>query len=293
MKAVKILGVVVGAIVALIVVIVVLALVGIDQAAKIGIERGATYALGVDTTLDSADIGVFSGEFGMSGLTVSNPDGYTSPHFLSLGTGEVNVSYESLSSDLITLPLLSLSTIDVHLDKKDGSSNYQTILDNLKRFETSEEPPPADTGQESQKFVIEELTISDITVHAAVVGSAKTTAKVDSITLKNVGSGGKPVDMGQLTGVIIKSLMAAAITAGAEEFPAAVLGELESGLGGLESLGDLGVSVTAEIGGVTQELGSLLGDLGEGVGETLDDVGGAVEDAAKGIGDLFGGGDDK
>ena len=51
----------------------------IDAFAKKGIEAGGTYCLGVPTTLDSANIGIVSGMFGLQGLTVANPEGYESP----------------------------------------------------------------------------------------------------------------------------------------------------------------------------------------------------------------------
>ena len=57
----------------------------IDRIAKAGVEKGATYALGVPTTLKSADVGVFAGTFAMSGLNVANPEGFDKePHFLKL-----------------------------------------------------------------------------------------------------------------------------------------------------------------------------------------------------------------
>ena len=51
----------------------------IDTIAKTAIERGATYALGVETTLGSADVGLLSGTFSMGDLTVANPAGFESP----------------------------------------------------------------------------------------------------------------------------------------------------------------------------------------------------------------------
>ena len=76
----------------LVVIVVGAAFFYVDSIAKGAIERGATYALGVNTTLGSADVGLLSGEFSMSGLDVDNPEGFVEAHFLRLGTGYVSVS---------------------------------------------------------------------------------------------------------------------------------------------------------------------------------------------------------
>ncbi|MDX1682749.1 MAG: hypothetical protein R3336_06495, partial [Phycisphaeraceae bacterium] len=48
----------------------------IDSIAATAVERGGTYALGVDTRLADADVGIFAGEVTLDGLTVDNPEGF-------------------------------------------------------------------------------------------------------------------------------------------------------------------------------------------------------------------------
>ena len=107
----------------------------IDRLAKMAVERGSTYALGVPTTLDSARVGVFSGQMGMTSLNVANPRNFSAPHFLKLKTGQIDVSLSSLRQDTVVIPLLELKGVDVNLEKKSGQSNYQVILDNLKKLD--------------------------------------------------------------------------------------------------------------------------------------------------------------
>ena len=87
MKLIKRIKWIVGAFVVVVVVLVVVVFLWIDHLAKMGIEKGSTYALGVDTTVDSVDIGILAGRSELSGLTVSNPKGFQTSHFLSLGNG--------------------------------------------------------------------------------------------------------------------------------------------------------------------------------------------------------------
>ena len=85
----KKLAILVGGLVIVLVAVVVIAFVSIDAIARAGIERGATFALGVPTTLGSANIGILSGEFTMSGLDVTNPEGFDGDYFLQLDEGFV------------------------------------------------------------------------------------------------------------------------------------------------------------------------------------------------------------
>lgn len=309
MKIVKVLVVVLVILVVAVAVVTAVALANLDRAAKIGIERGGTYALGVDTTLAGADIGVMSGTFSMNDLVVANPAGFTTPHFFALGLGNVRVSYGSLMEDTIILPELKLDGIDVYLDKEEGGSNYQKIMENLKRFESDEAPTePQDDGAPGKKLIIEKLDITGITVHAEVIGSQPTTVAVDAIHLTNVGSeGGDSLELAGVAAVVVKAVMLAAVQAGAGVFPDAVLGELQNGLAGLDSLSDLGIGIGAEFGGAVQDLGGLADDLSKGViksaedlsgglndaanqiGDQIEDAGKGLEDAAKGLGGLFGG----
>ena len=164
---IKKLGLVAGALVVVLVAIVMLVFMSIDSIAKAAIERGSTYALGVQTTLGSADIGILSGEFAMFGLDVANPDGFESDHFLQLGEGFLAVSLGSLREDTVEVPTLALTGIDINLEKRDGKANYKIITDNLKRFE-SEDPgdqgAQADAGEPGKRFVVHEIIIRDVNV---------------------------------------------------------------------------------------------------------------------------------
>ncbi len=161
----------------------------IDTIAKTAIERGATYALGVKTTLGSADVGLLSGTFSMGDLTVANPAGFESPHFTHLQEGGVEVAFGSLREETVELPTLTLSGLDIHLDKSEGKANYDVILENLSRFESGDDVEKETDGK---KFVINEILIQRIVVHVQLlpIGGdlTKLDVPIDEVRLRNVGS---------------------------------------------------------------------------------------------------------
>lgn len=287
MKILKILLVLVLVIVLALAGLIAFALYSIDTIAKQAVERGSTYALDVPTTLDSADVGVFAGTFDMRGLTVSNPQGFSAPHFLALSEGGVSVAVDSLQSDLIELPTLTLTGIDVHLQREGGKANYQTIIDNLKRFESgSKTPPDPDSPSASKKFVIRRVEIRDVNVHAQLLplGGSATTADVNipEIVLTDIGSGGEPVSVSQLIGIVTKAILSSAAQLGGGLIPADIASELTSGLSGLTSLSDLGVNVAADL---SDAVGEMHKGLEEGAQKAIEgaqeDVKKAVDDAAE------------
>jgi uncharacterized protein involved in outer membrane biogenesis len=300
-KPLKIAAIVVLALIVLVGAGVVVALVFADSLAKKGIEAGGTYALGVNTRVDGVSLHVFSGRMSMSGLDVANPAGFASPHFLGMKKGDVAVSLGSLQQDVVEIPTLTLSGIDVNLERGAAGSNYGTILDNLKKLQGSG-PAPASGGSE-KKLVIRELTIDGIAIHADMLGApgqigqainsaAKINIPIDRIQLKDVGKtgsgvGGSGVSMQELSSIIVQAVLAAAADKGGGILPADLLGDLKGGLSALGGLKDLSVSVVGKAGEAAGQLGGAVGKIGEGAGKALNDAGKGIAD---GIGGLFGGG---
>jgi hypothetical protein len=251
----------------------------IDAIARQAVERGGTYALGVNTTLRKADVKVFSGAVTLNGLRVDNPEGFAADHFLRLGEGDVAVSLASLRQEVVRLPTLTLKTIDVNLEKKDGKANYRVILDNLKKL-SGDRPTEG-----AQKYVIETVDIRRVTVHVTALGQ-NLDVPIDRIRLKNVGSGegADGLPMAELTGVIVKAVFQAVVQKAGGVIPADVLNDLSSGvkeLANLDRLAEIAdVEVVSDVAGkAAEEIGAKAGDI--------------ADKAKEGLGGLLGGDKDK
>ncbi|MEC9374178.1 MAG: hypothetical protein VYC34_10060, partial [Planctomycetota bacterium] len=291
MKILKILLGVVIAIVLLLVLLVVLAFAMIDSAARAGVEYGASYALGVDTTLQSADVKLFAGEFEMDGLEVSNPEGFSRPHFMVLGNGALAVSLESLQTEVVRVPSFSLSNVELALQKADGKTNYGVILDNLKRFESGEKPPPDPNKQSGKKVAIDEIVITDVKVHVDLAPAGGELTKLDvtipEIRLTDVGQGGaKPLEVAEVVGVLTKAILEAVVQTAGDQLPAAIVGELQNGLSQLSSLGDMGIGMASDAAAQVEQIA---GEAVQGVQTGVEEATKGIEDAVKGVGGLLGG----
>jgi hypothetical protein len=231
----------------------------------------------------------------MSGLDVANPEGFSSPHFLTLGNGGVAVSLGTLNSKTVELPELNLTDIDVNLQKSGGKANYKVILDNLKRLESGGKPKQPKAGSGGGKdFVIKKVEIRNITAHVDLLPIGGEASKVDvtvpEIVLTDVGEGGVP--MSQLVNVLTQAILTAIVKTGGGLIPGDILGDLQGQLGQLSGLGDVGVKVLDNAGQVVEQFGKSaegLEDAAKKAGEAVEGAKKGAEDAIEGVKGLLGG----
>lgn len=297
----------------LILAVVVLGVVGmasgvmyIDRIARLGVEAGATYALGVKTTLGGMDVGILTGSVALSKLHIANPQGFDTPHFMDLSHGSMAVSLGTLTSDTVTLPELKLGGLDLNLERKGTASNYKVILDELKKFEskgegaasgkaTTAEPGPSGGGK---KFVVKQVVIDGVKVQVNLlpVGGnlSRVPIVVPRIELNDVGTGpGGGVEMGKLVGIVLRAVLDSVVRSGGGLIPDDMAGELRAGLDALGNLGGVSAKVigdvTTVVDGQVKKLGELSADSLKKLGSGAGDLGEGVKDAGKKITDGLGG----
>ncbi|MCX5662650.1 MAG: hypothetical protein NTW19_23465 [Planctomycetota bacterium] len=252
----------------------------LDTIARIGVEKAATSALGVSTTLDSMSLRLVRGECALKGLKVSNPSGFDSTHFMTLKSGDIAVAPASLLEPKVVIPEVKLSGIDVNMELKNGKANYQVILDSVKQ--TQGQGTSGGSGGSGKKFVIKKLVIEDVTVHAALVpvGGDLTRAKIvlDRIELTNIGEGSaNGVELAQVASEVTRAILQAVSAKAGGILPPEMLQGLGNGLAGVTKLGQ---QTTQAVAGTVKEVGKAVTEIGKGVGEV-----------GKGIGGIFGGKD--
>ncbi len=277
----------------------------IDKLAKSAVEYGGTYAMGVETTVDTMDVGLAKGTVEMGGLSIDNPSGFDTGHFFTLANTSASFDLESISADAYIVPTIHLTGINVILDKGQDPSNYNQILENLARFE-SDESAPADKSKEGKNVIIKSLILEDINIHVAnmpgvslLVGDVA--INIPKIELNNIGEQ-ESMKAGDIFNLVIKTVLAAAVESGGGIIPNDVLGELVNGLSDLSSLSDLGINaisdlnldevmngtmsgVTDQIENVTKELENVTEDVQDKVDDTVKEATDAVDDAVKDVSD--------
>ena len=175
-----------------------------DAATVWGIEYSGEYATGQATEVESASLAMWDQELNLEGLKVANPEGFEAEHFLQIERGDVAVGASSLMEDQVVVPSLTLSGVDLVLEKRDGKFNYQQIMEHMEGLSQPDQP--------GRRYIIHDLRITDITVHSNALptgeGEALRTFKLPDIHLTDVGSDTEAgVLLPQLSGLVVESLM--------------------------------------------------------------------------------------
>lgn len=306
-KILKIVAVVALLLIVAVVGIVVIALGQVDKIAKMAIERGGTYAMQVDTTVDSVDVNITGGTASMVGLNIANPAGFDTSHFLRMADANASMNIETINSDTIVMPSITLNGIDVILDKGGNPSNYNTILNSLKRFESADQGGGSGTstpaGEGGKKLIINSLKLQDINIRVAnmpgislAVGDVA--VNIPEIELRDVGKD-KSMTTAEVINLVVKTVLAAAIEAGGGIIPGDVLGELGNGLAGLSSLGDLGIEALGDLkldeamSGMQEQVEKATENVQQQLDDVTKDVEKKIDDATNEIKNIFGGGKKK
>lgn len=269
------------------------------------VEKGGTHVLGVETELDGASVGVFSGELGLSGLSVANPPGFEREHFLGLEKAAMQVSLGSLTGERVEAPLLLLEGVSLDLERSGDSSNYGTILDHLEKMggEAENEPPSEEKDGTSKRFVIRQVVLRDISAHvklSALGQDFAQTVTLPELTLDNVGNDEQ--SLRSLVSQIVTKVLEAAVANLDGIVPAELLGDLRGKVADLQALGaDLQAEAQEKIddalqqaqGRVDEAVQQAQGELEKAKQQATGEVQGALDkgkqELEKGLGGLLGG----
>lgn len=189
---------------------------GIDAIVKRSIEAGTTYATGVPTRVEAVDVGLFSGRMDVGRLEIANPPGYNSPYFFRLNSLNLALNPRSLLEATVRVPELTIEGARVNLERAGATSNFNAILDNVRRVsadtDKTEEPPP-DEGGPDTRFIIDRLRISRVSARAILareLGESGTLeVSVPPLTLENIGADSGGVTLAQLAALITRELLVA------------------------------------------------------------------------------------
>lgn len=142
----------------------------LGSAVKAGIEGYAPKLTGTPVTLASASVSPLSGAGSISGLTVGNPEGFTSPRAIYLGEVALDVDPMSLTSEAVHIERIYISQPEFTYERTLKGGNMEKILENLQAATASDTPPPTEEG-EPIKMIIDEVIIENGQVSLGVAGT--------------------------------------------------------------------------------------------------------------------------
>ena len=153
-----------------------------------------------DLRIKDVGISLFSGEAKLKDFYLGNPKGFKSPVAMSVGAIYVNIDEKSITRNPIIIDRVEVVRPEITYEKKGGTDNFQTILDNVKKgVETSKSSSSSkEATKESpgKKLVIKNFIVTDgkvnMEVYTPAGSSISASASLPKIQLKDIGekSGG-------------------------------------------------------------------------------------------------------
>lgn len=210
----------------------------LDKILKGAIEGAGTELLGVPVTVTSVDLDLKSGMGQISGVSIANPPGYKAVNAFKLDNIRLGLDLSSMRSQPIVIRELNIQSPVVDLEvNEQGSSNMQTLLDNIKQNSAKtdekaaeEQPSQEETGtKEPVKLSFTKLAITGVTVNGVVPGQEPTQVVLPDIVKENVG-GTEGLTPAQVGGVIIGDIAAQSLQAVVEKKLSEKMEEAAQGL---------------------------------------------------------------
>jgi len=211
---------VVGGIVLLLAIIVWQVAANLDSIVAGVIEDEGSQALKTDVRVSGVSIDLKAGKAGIAGLTIANPDGYSSAKLFDLEGIEVDLDLSSLSDDVLIIESIRIQNPKVNFEvDKAGENNMQTLLNNIE----SEASEGGDAAEgEALKMIITKLEFSGGQLRATseLKPGEELDLKLGAIKMSNIGKpeGGVTADVvaqeitSELAGVILTAVAKAGIT---------------------------------------------------------------------------------
>ena len=250
----------------------------IDPIAKSAVQSGASAALGVKTSLKTISVRPLRGTVVMNGLTIANPEGFSSVHLMDADRFEVEVATASLLSDTVEIRRLELDGLEVHIEQKLPFSNVAKIMKNIKSS-SAEKDKDKSAGK---KVEIELVSIKNVVAHfhlPAVMGKAKIVeVEVPLIELKNVSSDKGSSVAGQLVAQLFPAILSSIIKNGQGLVPTEFLNDLDSQV--LDLAGALGGERLEQIKSIGESLKKTpVKPLGKGAKDVMEGIFGGQKES--------------
>lgn len=256
----------------IVIIIIIALIVGVSNLGPMIRTAVNSYGPGITRTtveLGDVDVSLFSAEAELGDFLLGNPKGFKSPHAITVGAIYVDIDESSLAGNTIVIDRIEVVAPNITYERKSGTDNFQTILNNVKQAVSTEASSrkTSDAGKSSdegggRKILIKNFIIRDGKVNLAmgILGGKTIGAPLPDIHLKDIGKEKGGTSAAEAFKEIFSALYASITSP-------SVTGALNDGLkeigARLESVGSdakkAGESAVKELGDVGEKLKGLFG----------------------------------
>jgi len=196
--------VILGIIIALFVIIAIVSLLYLGPIVKYGIQQFAPQITKVSVTVDNANVSLL-GSASIYGLTVGNPQGYTSPQAIKSGSMSISLDPLSVTSSKIMIHSVHVESPQITFEGGIFGNNLSQILKNVNASSTNQQPAP--------KTEIDDFLITGATINIIISGVINKTVPLPDIHLTDLGKGSNGLTPVELITAILKAILTGTLQA--------------------------------------------------------------------------------
>ena len=208
----------------LVVVIVVglIAVVKLDSLIKTSVETIGPQVTGVAVTLEKVSLSLLKGELKLKGLVVGNPEGFSTPSAMSLGSFEARLNVKSLLSDKIIVEQVLIKAPEITYEGSLKGSNLSKLMEQIggdeeppaEEKKPEEKPQPKEQAEGGKKVIINDLLIEDARVNLSISGLGGHAAPLPlpAIHLQDIGKEKDGASIPEVIGMVFGAVFKAVTT---------------------------------------------------------------------------------
>lgn len=230
----------------------------IDTIAKKGLEKYGSEMFGTQMTLTSIDLSAASGEGSIKGLTIANPQGFSTSHAFMMSEVEMRVEPKSVPTDEVVIDQVVMDNPEIIYEVTKEGNNYAILRKNVNDYMSKDSSHTADGIIASKQVIIKDFYLRNgkVKVIAPGLGNKSFMVSLPTIHLsdlgKDQGKGNLPHVMEQISTVITNSVVSAVGNVTFDNF-----------------MKFLPNTVTGAANQILNQTGTAFQNAGEGIGEVL------------------------
>jgi len=160
----------------------------LDSMVAGAIEDVGSDVLKTDVRVTNVSIDLRQGKAVISGMTIANPEGYSSAKLFELNEVVVDLDLESLGKDVLVMDFISFRNPLINFEgDADGGSNIQTLMDNINSGSSARSGDKS--GAEETRMIINRFEVTGAEVKAMTEMKPGEPIEIEVPTIKMSGIG--------------------------------------------------------------------------------------------------------
>jgi hypothetical protein len=211
MKAIKIIGGIVLALVAVLAIVVFIGLKNLNSLVKSAIESVGSDVVKTAVKVDHVNIELMEGRGEIDGIHIKNPTGYRIENAASFGNITLHIDPASLTNDVIVVKQLSIDSAQLIAEHKDLIDiNLQELYKNISAGGQPGKEPAPTTARPDIRFMLEKVSFTNMSLDLVSEKYGQRDFAMKDIHLTNLGNKQEGLTAEQLTNALLTPVIDAA-----------------------------------------------------------------------------------